>query len=169
MSAADDPIVRSFGVGDCAAACALTNVFIRETTVHFGDREQTEAEWRDAFAEQVGVRGWPWLVADIGRRFAGYAKAGVWRDRAAYARTAEVAVYVAESDRRRGVGTTLYAALFDELRRRGFHTAIAGITLPNDASVRMHEALGFAPVGTFREVGYKFGGWRDVGFWQLML
>jgi phosphinothricin acetyltransferase len=93
----------------------------------------------------------------------------VWREREAYAGTVETGVYVDPSFHRRGVGRALYAELFTRLRAAGFHTVIAGIALPNDASVRMHEASGFAHVGTCREVGRKFGQWWDVGFWQAPL
>jgi phosphinothricin acetyltransferase len=71
--------------------------------------------------------------------------------------------------RGRGVGAALYTRLLDDLRARGFHSAIGGVTLPNPASVRLHERLGFQPVGVVRQAGHKFGQWLDVGFWQLLL
>ncbi len=111
----------------------------------------------------------PWLAAEQGGDFAGYAKSGTWRARDAYARTAEVTVYVEPACHRMGVGRALYTALLALLKARGFHTAIGGITLPNPGSVGLHEAMGFRHVGTFREVGRKFAAWHDVGFWQLML
>lgn len=162
-------VVRPFAAGDCAPACSLTNTFIRETTVHFGDQEETEETWLGVFSEQAVILGWPWVTAEIGGTFAGYAKSGVWRARAAYQKTAEVAVYVEPNARRRGVARALYAELFGTLSEKGCRTVIAGVTLPNEASVGLHESMGFTHVGTFREVGYKLGGWRDVGFWQLML
>jgi phosphinothricin acetyltransferase len=150
-------------------AAALTNRFIRDTAIHFGSHEQTDDEWRAMFDRQVGELGFPWLAAEVGGRFAGYAKSGVWRERAAYERTAEVAVYVEQAHQRCGVARSLYTRLFEVLAARDVHTVVAGATLPNDASVRLHEALGFTRVGTFREVGYKFGAYRDVAFFQRML
>ena len=127
----------------------------------------TEAEFAAPWLE--GREKHPWLAAELDGEFAGYAKAGVWRARDAYAKTAEVTVYVDERFHRRGVGRSLYAELFARLESLGFHTAVAGITLPNEGSVRLHEAMGFAYVGTFREVGRKFDAWHDTGWWQLML
>jgi L-amino acid N-acyltransferase YncA len=80
-----------------------------------------------------------------------------------------VSAYVHAAHRGQGVGTLLYEALIERLRARGFVSAYAGIALPNDASVRLHESLGFEPVGVYRNVGYKLGAWRDVGWWQLSL
>ncbi len=160
-------LVRDFEARDVPPANALTNHFIVHTTTHFGAApaadEDFEALW------EKGRGRFPWLAAEVDGRFAGYAKAGVWRERDAYARTAEVGLYVADGLRGRGVGKGLYAELLGRLRAGGFHTVVAGVTLPNEASVRLHEAMGFTPVGVFREVGWKFGAWRDVGFWQLHL
>lgn len=161
------PSIRTFEDRDVAPANALTNHFIRETAIHFGLKEATDAEFRAVW--QSGSARFPWLAAEVDGRFAGYAKAGVWREREAYAGTVETGVYVDPSFHRRGVGRALYTELFVRLRAAGFHTVIAGIALPNDASVRMHEACGFTHVGTCREVGRKFGKWWDVGFWQAHL
>ena len=160
-------IIRPTEAPDFPHVARLTNVYIRTSAIHFGDRDQSPEElralWRDARATH------PWYTAEVDGRFAGYAKSGAWRERAAYRRTAETAIYVEESARRTGVGRALYAALIDDLRARGFHTIVAGVTLPNEASVRFHESLGFRYVATFSEVGRKFDRWHDVGFWQLML
>jgi phosphinothricin acetyltransferase len=110
----------------------------------------------------------PWLVCadpDV----LGYAHAGNYRDRPAYQWSVETSVYVAAEARGRGVGRRLYTALLDLLRRQGFVTAYAGIALPNEASVRLHEFQGFTPIGIYRNAGFKLGQWRDVGWWQLQL
>ena len=124
-----------------------------------------------AFAERIaeGARTHPWLVLERDGRVAGFAYAGPHRARAAYRWAAEVSVYVAPDARRSGAGRALYAALFGLLRRQGLRVALAGIALPNPASVALHEALGFQPVGTFPAIGWKAGAWRDVGWWQLPL
>jgi L-amino acid N-acyltransferase YncA len=111
----------------------------------------------------------PWLVAEVAGEVAGYAYGCPHRSRAAYRWAAEVSVYVAEELRGRGVGRALYEELIERLRRQRFQVACAGITLPNEASVRLHERLGFVPVGVYRRIGWKAGGWREVGWWQLEL
>jgi phosphinothricin acetyltransferase len=110
-----------------------------------------------------------WLVAEQEGGVVGFAYGGPHRARPAYRWSAEVSVYVDSERRRRGAGAALYAVLLDRLRERGFHVACAGITLPNEASVALHERLGFEPVGVYREIGWKQGAWHDVGWWQLIL
>jgi hydroxymethylpyrimidine/phosphomethylpyrimidine kinase len=111
----------------------------------------------------------PWLVLERGESVVGYAYAGEHRQRAAYRWAADVSVYVDAAQRRSGVARTLYGALFELLREQGLRIACAGITLPNQASVALHESLGFERVGVFRGIGWKAGQWRDVGWWQLDL
>ena len=109
-----------------------------------------------------------WLVAEIDGQVAGYAYGSPHRTRAAYASSCDVAVYVDPARSRRGVGRALYTELLEFLGET-YHAAFAGIALPNEASVGLHEAMGFTPVGVYREVGWKMGGWRDVGWWQRLL
>jgi len=109
-----------------------------------------------------------WLVAEAGGQVAGYAYGSAHRSRAAYASSCDVAVYVDPAHARQGVGRALYDALLPLLAAR-YHAAYAGIALPNEASVGLHEAMEFTPVGIYREVGWKMGAWRDVGWWQRLL
>ena len=109
-----------------------------------------------------------WLVAEAGGQVAGYAYGSAHRSRAAYASSCDVAVYVDPAHARRGIGRALYDALLPLLAAR-YHAAYAGIALPNEASVGLHEAAGFTPVGIYREVGWKLGGWRDVAWYQRLL
>ena len=111
----------------------------------------------------------PYLVSEAGDGILGFAYASKHRDRAAYQWSVDVSVYIHERARRQGVGRALYTSLFALLRLQGFYTAHAGISLPNPASVGLHEALGFQPVGVYRSVGFKRGAWHDVGWWQLPL
>jgi phosphinothricin acetyltransferase len=157
--------VRAFTARDVAPANALTNHYIATTAIHFATEPATDAEF--AAAWQLGKADYPWLAATVHGAFAGYAKAYRWRERAAYARTAEVGIYIEPNHQGRGVGRALYGELLRVLQLAGFRTAIGGIALPNPVSVKLHEALGFRFVGTFRGVGCKFGQWHDVGFWQL--
>lgn len=159
--------IRPVEPADFAAIAAMTNYYIERTTIHFGLAPVTAEELRAGWESHPRH---PYLVHEDERgEVVAYAKAGVWRERAAYGHTAEVGVYVRHGLQRRGLGRGLYEALIGRCRAAGFHALVGGITLPNEASVRLHEACGFVRVGTFREVGRKFDEWHDVGFWQLML
>ena len=111
----------------------------------------------------------PWLVAEDGGEVIGYAYASKHRERACYRWAADVAVYVADGQRRRGVGRSLYQMLFRLLAAQNLRVACAGITLPNDASIGLHRVCGFQPVGVYRRIGWKMGAWWDVAWWQLEL
>ena len=111
----------------------------------------------------------PWLVLEENGRVLGYAYASPHRTRACYRWSADVSVYVAADARGNGIGHALYTALLSILELQRFHAAFAGITLPNDASVALHEAVGFEALGVYREVGFKHGHWHDVGWWRRSL
>ena len=110
-----------------------------------------------------------WLVAEIDGGVAGYAYGSPHREREAYRMSCDVSVYIDPAFARRGIGRALYAALLEDMRGRGMHAAFAGITLPNDASVGLHQEMGFTSVGIYREVGWKFDRWHDVQWLQLVL
>src|SRR5512135_142149 len=112
---------------------------------------------------------YPWLVCEMDGSIAGYAYASRHRERAAYQWSVDVSVYVAGNTRRTGTGRRLYGALLGMLDDLGYYSALAGIALPNPASVGLHEAMGFKPIGMYRNIGYKLGAWHDVGWWQLKL
>ena len=118
--------------------------------------------------EHISPR-YPWLVAEQDGTVIGYAYGSQHHERAAYRWAADAAVYVDREHHRRGAGRALYGALFELLDRQGIQVVCAGITLPNDASVGLHEAFGFEPVGIYPRIGWKFGQWHDVGWWQLEL
>ena len=111
----------------------------------------------------------PWLVALEGDRITAYASASAFRPRPAYRFTIETSIYADRDRLRRGTGRLLYAALLELVERQGFTQAIAAITLPNEASVRFHEAFGYDRAGTYMRVGWKLGRWHDVGLWQRAL
>ena len=141
---------------------------VRETVISFEYTVPGEDEMRQRIRSKL-EHGYPWLVMEREGLLLGYAYAGRWRDRAAYDWTVETTVYVNASARRGGVGRTLYGALFDVLRLQGFVQAVAGVTLPNDPSVGLHEAVGFIPTGVTHNAGYKFGGWHGVAFFEMTL
>lgn len=159
--------IRPFSDADVGPANALTNWYILHTSIHFAALPVRDDEFAAARAKADPRH--PWLAAEAEGRFLGYAKAGVWRERQAYAGTCETGIYVVREHQGKGVGRALYAALLPALAEAGFHVAVAGITLPNEPSVRLHEAAGFRKVAHFHEVGRKFDRWHDVGFWQATL
>lgn len=111
----------------------------------------------------------PWLVYERSGRVLGYAYGAIHRERAAYQWTAEVSAYVDPAAHRRGIARALYGSLFSALAWQGFRTAVAGITLPNEASVKLHEALGFTSVGVYHSIGHKLGAWHDVAWFERAL
>jgi L-amino acid N-acyltransferase YncA len=123
------------------------------------------------FAERIErySRSHAWLVAEDEDQVLGFAYACPHRERAAYRWAADVSVYVAGTHHRRGIGRALYGELLALLVRQGLYTVCAGVTLPNPASVGLHESLGFKAVGVYSRIGYKAGAWWDVGWWQLDL
>ena len=118
---------------------------------------------------EATLKRYPWLVCERQGRLLGYAYASAHGSRAAYQWSVDVSVYVHMEAHRTGVGRALYASLMAALELQGFYNAYAGATLPNPASVGLHEAVGFRPVGIYRGVGYKLGAWHDVGWWHLAL
>ncbi|MBC7772191.1 MAG: N-acetyltransferase [Pyrinomonadaceae bacterium] len=160
-------LIRPVQESDFPAIATLTNKYIVGSSVHFGYEPVTAEELCQSWRKNAPR--YPFLVSEERGAFTGYAKAGVWRERAAYGWTAEVGIYVEPTIHRKGVGRVLYQRLFDIMREQGFHSAIGGITLPNDASIRLHENMGFKSVGTVRQAGWKLGAWHDVAFYQLLL
>jgi L-amino acid N-acyltransferase YncA len=154
---------------DAPAVADIYAEYVRDTAITFESVPPTPAEFA-ARIERI-QKTHPWLVAeeDADGRVVGFAYGCPHRERAAYRWAADVSIYLEPASHRRGIGKALYATLFDMLRAQGLLIACAGITLPNDASVALHESFGFVPVGVYRQIGYKSGAWRDVGWWQLEL
>jgi phosphinothricin acetyltransferase len=160
-------MIRSVLSSDAQALADIYNPYIRETTISFETEEVSSGEMASRIAKVT--EAYPWLVWEEEGRILGYAYGSVWRSRAAYRFATETAIYLDLEHRGRGVGTKLYQALIDELRRCGFHLVLGGLALPNEPSVRLHERLGFRKAGHMREAGWKFDQWVDVGFWELLL
>jgi phosphinothricin acetyltransferase len=150
-------------------ACArIYAPWVAETAVSFEEEPPTGADMAERIRQAVHSHSW--LAAENeAREVVGYAYASPHRDRAAYRWACDVAVYVDSGHRGEGLGRTLYTTLFERLRRLGYHVACAGITLPNPASVGLHEALGFERVGVYRRIGWKLGRWHDVAWYELEL
>lgn len=158
-------VIRSALAGDAGAIADIYNHYIRETVVTFEEAPVTAAAM-EARLEETVAEGLPWLVAEDDGVVAGYAYASKWKGRCAYRFSVEVTVYLAPEAAGAGLGSRLYESLFEALRARSFHVVIGGIALPNAASVALHEKMGMTKVAHFSEVGYKFGNWVDVGYWQ---
>jgi L-amino acid N-acyltransferase YncA len=152
---------------DAAACAAIFAPHVEAAPTSFEERAPGTAELARRI-EAVSAAH-PWLVAESDGEVVAYVYACPHRQKPAYRWSVDVAVYVAEEHRRHGHARRLYEELIERLRRQGFRMACAGITLPNQGSVALHESLGFAPVGVYRQIGWKQGAWRDVGWWQLEL
>lgn len=153
------PLIRTAAEADAPALLAIYAPFVAHTAVSFELEPPTVEQFAARIAKSLA--GWTWLVAEVDGACAGYAYGTRHRERAAYNRTVETAIYVDDRFQGRGVGTALYTELMARLRALGFHLAVAGITLPNEASVALHERLGFERIGIYREIGFKFGVWHD--------
>jgi L-amino acid N-acyltransferase YncA len=159
--------IRSISSADAQAVAEIYAPFVTDSATSFEVVAPDAAEIRRRIAETTPM--YPWLVFEVGGTVLGYAYASQHRSRHAYRWSTDVSVYIHESARNRRVGRALYTALFDLLRRQGYFNAYAGITLPNPGSVRLHESMGFATVGVYSRVGFKFGRWHDVVWLQLRL
>ncbi|MFL6719001.1 MAG: arsinothricin resistance N-acetyltransferase ArsN1 family B [Burkholderiaceae bacterium] len=160
-------MIRVATVADAPAICQIYNHFVLHSTATF-EEVAIDADEMTRRIDAILPR-LPFLVAEIDGALAGYAYAAPWKPRSAYRHTVESSVYIAPGCAGMGLGTRLYQALLQALRERGVHAVLAGIVLPNEASVALHEAFGFCAVGRMREVGRKFDQWLDVGYWECLL
>jgi len=163
-----DPLVIALvSERDIIPITEIENWAIGHTAANFNEEplsaDEVLSEWTAAKSTH------PWLVARRGDVVVGFARAHPHRGRCAYLYTVEASVYVHPDHQAEGAGRALYERLLPTLRAQGYHTVLAGIALPNEPSVGLHEALGFERAGTFTQVGYKFGLWHDVGYWQRYL
>lgn len=159
--------VRQIDLGDAPAVQAIYAPYVTSTTISFEEAPPDIGEMERRIAAILPK--YPYLVAEVDGQVVGYAYASEHRTRAAYRTSVDVAVYVAPGAQRGGVARRLYSRLLPAAASLGYHAAFAGIALPNDASVGLHEAMGFEQVGIYREVGRKFDAWHDVGWWQRLL
>ncbi len=159
--------VRQIVIGDAPSVQAIYAPYVTDTTVSF---EEVPPDIMEVARRIAAILPrYPYLVAEEDGRIVGYAYASEHRTRAAYRTSVDVTVYVAPGAQRSGVARRLYSQLLPAAASLGYHAAFAGIALPNQASVGLHEAMGFEPIGIYREVGRKFDAWHDVGWWQRLL
>lgn len=155
-------LIRLAGEADADQIASIYRPYVEQSRISF----EEEAPDATEIAKRMSGPIHPWLVAQDGGRIVGYASTSPMRDRAAYRWSVETGIYLAPESQGRGLGRKLLAAHLGLLERQGFVTIVAGIALPNDASVALHEKLGFTLSGIERGVGYKLGEWVDVGRWQ---
>jgi L-amino acid N-acyltransferase YncA len=167
MQQAAETTVRPATAADAEACAAIYAPYVTDTAVSFELEPPSAAELGERI--DAATRTHAWLVLEDRGRVVGYAYGGPMHRRAAYRWSCEVSVYVETGRRRSGAGRALYEALFADLAARGYRTAIAGMTLPNEASAGLHRALGFETVGVYRAIGYKLGAWHDVAWMQRSL
>jgi len=159
--------IKLANAGDAAGVLGVYAPVITDTVISFELAIPSVEEMAARIRERWPAH--PWLVAEEEGGVVGYAYAGRFSGRAAYDWSVEVSVYIAAAARGRHVGRSLYTALFGVLAAQGYRRAMAGSTLPNPASVGLHDSMGFSPVGVYRAVGWKHGSWHDVGWWQRPL
>ena len=159
--------IRAATFGDAAAIASIYRPYVDGSIVSFEEQAPDVQEIR----ERIGAGGalYPWLVADRGGEVLGYSYAAPFRSRSAYRFVVETTVYLRQGEEGQGLGGLLYDPLLEALIARGFTQAIAAISLPNPASVRLHASRGFVRAGTYAQVGWKLGRWIDVGLWQRPL
>ena len=160
--------VRSALPDDATQIAEIYNHYVLTSTITFEEEAVSVLEMASRVRD-IQALSYPWLVATAGTDVLGYAYAGRWKARAAYRHSSEITVYVRPGLARSGVGSALYGQLLPALKSVGVHAAIGGVALPNDASIRLHEKFGFRKCAHFSEVGFKFGRWIDVAYWELML
>lgn len=160
-------MIRAVTIEDAKQLMNIYNYYVLNTVVTFDDVPFTVEEFKHKI-ESI-YHTYPFLVFEENNKILGYAYANKWREKPAYKYTVESTVYLHHDALGKQVGSKLYTALLEQLLKQDYHVVVGGLTLPNDASVKLHEKFGFRQVSHYKEVGLKFNQWLDVGFWQLTL
>ncbi len=158
-------MIRKVGISDSKQIAIIYNHYIKNTVITFEEASVTEIEIGRRI-EETNSNKLPWLVAEEGGQIVGYAYASKWKGRCAYRFSVEITVYLSPTKTHNGWGTKLYSELFEQLKGLKVHSVIGGIALPNPGSIALHEKFGMEQVALFKEVGFKFSNWVDVGYWQ---
>ncbi len=160
-------MIRAIRPEDASQICAIYNYYIENTIVTFEETPVSESEMKSRIVQNTQKHSW--IVYEQDGEIIGYAYASEWKSRCAYKYSVETTVYLKNDAKGHGIGSILYGELIRLLREKNLHAAIGGIALPNEASVALHEKFGFEKIGQFKQVGYKFDTWIDVGYWELIL
>jgi len=160
-------MIRFVEPKDAEEICDIYNFYINNTDITFEEQPVSVVEMEKRIREITAK--YPWLTVEEEGKILGYAYTGKYRERSAYRYTAELTIYIKNGEEGRGFGTELMGRVIEETRSRGIHSLVSAITIPNERSVLIHEKFGFEKIGHFREVGFKFDRWIDVGYWELVL
>lgn len=160
-------MIRPARITDSQILADIYNHYISTSTSTF-EEVTISAQMMGERIQKI-AKLFPWIVFEVQGEILGYAYASEWKPRSAYRYTVESTVYIKNGQEGKGIGSALYSRLLTELRSLEIHAVIAGITLPNEASVLLHEKMGFVKVAHFKETGFKFDEWRDVGYWELIM
>lgn len=160
-------MIRAVKLEDANEIAEIYNYYILNSCVTFEEIPVSIEEMSQRI--QSAPSKFPWLVYEKDKKIIGYAYASVWKPRSAYKHTVECTVYLKTEVTKNGIGSLLYKELITQLTDLGFHAVIGGISLPNEASIALHEKFGFEKIAQFKEVGYKFKKWIDVGYWELLI
>jgi phosphinothricin acetyltransferase len=160
-------VIRDVIPEDAEGIVEIYNDYILKTVVTFDEVPLRASQMQQLIVDTMS--SYPWLVCYENNEMVGYSYVRQWKSRLAYQFSVESTVYIKDGFYGQGYGLALYTQLLERLRNGPYHVVIAGITLPNDASVMLHEKLGFKKIGQFNQVGRKFDNWLDVGYWQLIL
>lgn len=160
-------MIRRVTLEDARSLCTIYNHYVENTIITFEEQPVPSEEMEKRIQEIT--RTLPWFVLERQGEVVGFAYANPWKGRCAYRFSVETTIYLAAQQTGQGQGVVLYQSLLQELRHRSFHSVMGGVALPNPASVALHEKLGFQKVAHFKEVGWKFQQWIDVGYWQMQL
>lgn len=160
-------MIRDVKITDARSIAAIYNYYVENTVITFEEDVVSEEEMIDRIKNTTLKL--PWIVYEEKGEVLGYAYASEWKSRCAYKHSVESTVYLNNKVKGKGIGTKLYQELLTRIGKGDVHAVIGGIALPNDASIALHEKLGFEKVAQFKEVGYKFNKWIDVGYWELIL
>ena len=159
--------IRDAVIDDLPSILDIYNYAIKHLAASFDIEEKTLTERRIWFEEHRGK--YPLIVAELNGKVAGYCCLSKFRDKSAYSRTAELSIYIEPGHWGKRIGTALMRELLLRAKALGYHAVVAGITGDNEVSIRLHKKFGFELVGCFKEVGFKFGKWQDVHFYQLLI
>jgi phosphinothricin acetyltransferase len=160
-------MIRPVSPADAEAICAIYNYYVENTVITFEEEKVSVAEMENRI--QSVTPAYPWLVFEENEKLAGYAYVHRWRERASYLFSVEDSIYVHKDFSGRGIGTALLKTLLNEVKKTPIHAVVAGITMPNDRSIALHENFGFTKIAEFKEIGFKLNTWLDVGFWELII
>lgn len=159
-------MIRNVDIKDAKSLADIYNYYVLNTAITFDRKPKTIQEFEGKINEITAQ--FPFFVYEENNKVLGYTYGSVWRKKTSYQNTVEITIYLKNGALGKGIGTKLYSHLIETLKKQNYHTLIGGLTLPNKASVKLHERLGFKKVAHFKEVGRKFDQWHDVGFWQLI-